>query len=555
MMGSAAAHQEAVRELTLAGRLALFRRALALSTVFRNTHAIAVEAFGIQSERRPFGQSAAIAARFRFVEPREIRAAIEQFCGDFGIDDPASVAAMEKLRVVHADIVEFNDKRAKYLAPSPGRGALGHAAVDFMGVQALSSLFGLDRFAKATPIDVPLVDAMMRRGAQGLHTVGRAQFDELAQLAVDLCAWLLATGRKELVLIEAPLGNSVPVAVLERIFRQSGIIVDIVEWGCPRNDRANNGRTVSESAKDLSAIPLVANAPFLLFIDDAITGSRFLKMAKALRKAVGASRVGAIALRVRLNPKAQFPVGELRALDAVDRWASEIGMPFGEVVLPDLPLFQIDAGLPGLLETALAWSDSGYSAGKRKANILFHFIDRYEAITKELGKAGQSDARDFLHRHVWNRDTSGARHLIPDDIGEAAHAHIIGSLPTDFFNRIRAAAKIAFPHDYFGRAIAGDHEIGRRTDWLATCISTAALPFLKEQEAHFLANAVNSLHQAGYSAGVDKPPRDHDYGLYTVPMVAGEDRLHLELVDLIVAEAAKRSPRPQTAIPGVGVVR
>lgn len=542
-----------MRARSLAARLSLFRRGLNQSTIFRNTHAIAVEAFGAPSKRRPFGQSAAIAARFRSVEPQELRAALEQFCGEFGIHDPDSVAAMEKFHVVHSNIVGFNDKRAKYLAPSPDRDALGHAAVDFMGLQALSSLFGLDRFTKGTPIDLPLVDLMMRRGARGLYTIGRVQFDELAQIAVDLCAWLLATGRTELVLIEAPLGNSVPVAVLARVFRQGGIKVDIVEWGCPRNDRAKNGRTVTESARDLSTIPLVADAPFLLFMDDAITGSRFLKMAKALRKAVGASPVGAIALRVRFNPQAQFKVGEVRALDAVDQWASELGMPFGEVVLSDLPLFQIDAGLPGLLETALAWSDSGYSAGKRKINILFHFIDRYEAITKELGKAGRSDARDLLLRHIWNMDTSGARHFIPDDVGEAAHARIIGSLPADFFDRIRQAAKLAFPHDYYGRAIAGDVEIRRRTDWLATCISTAALPLLKFREAHFLANAVNALHQAGYSAGVDKPPRDHDYGLYTVPMVAGEDRLHLELINLIVADALARSPRDP--IPGADVAR
>lgn len=541
--------------LPLADRLALFRRALVRSTMLRNTHEIAVRVFGMPSEGRPFGQSAAVAARFRFVEPTELRDVLEQFCRDFEIDDPASVAAMETNRVFHSDIVEYKDKRARYFAPSPVRDALGEAAADFMGVQALSSLFGIERFEKGTPIDVPLVDLMMRRGARGLYKVGRDQFDKLAQIAVDLGAWLRATDRSEVVLIEAPLGNSVPVAVLAHVFRKGGIKVDIVEWGCPRNDRSPNGRTVAESARDLSTIPLVANAPFLLFMDDAITGSRFLKMAKALRKVVGASRLGTVALRVRFNPAAKFNVSEIRDLAVVNGWASGLDMPFGEVILPDLPLFHIDAGAPGLLGTALAWGDTGHAAGKRKVNFLFYFIDRFEAIAKELGKEGPSAARDLLHRHVWSKDTSGAHHMIPDDIGEATHRDVIGALPSDFFDRIRGAAKAAFPHDYFGRAVAGVEEVRRRTDWLKTCISTAALSILEEKEAHFLNRAVTDLSEANYTAGVDNPPRDHDYGLYTLPLVPGEDRLHLELVDLIVADADKRSPRARATIAGVGEAR
>jgi hypothetical protein len=531
------------RFAALAFRLRLYRRVLRSTTSCFGPRFIASRLFGDRGGGQPFGQSAAIAERFRFVEPHELRAALQQFCGDFGLHDPASIAMMENNRVFHSSLVEYTNKRAQFLTPSPHRDALGHAAVDFMGLQALATLFGLDVLVNRTPIDVPLVDAMMSRGAHGLYTVGRCQFDALAQIAVDLRAWLLATGRTEVVLIEAPLGNSVPVAVLSHVFRAGGITVDIVEWGCPRNDRALVGRTVALSARDLATIPAVAEAPLLLFVDDAITGSRFLKMAKALRRAVGAGRFAAVAMRVRFNPTARFPTGQIRSLDVVDLWAADLGMPFGEIRLPDLPLFAIDEGAPGLLETALAWGDAGYSAGKRKVNILFNFLDRFEAIAKELGKAGQSDARDFLHRWVWNRDTSGARHVIAPDVGEAAHRRIVAALPADFFNRLRHAARQDFPHDYLGRAVLGDVELRRRTDWLARCISTAALPFLEEEEAYFIENAVNSLSQAGYTAGIDGPPRDHDYGLYTVQLAPGEDRLHLELVDLVVANAAARSPR------------
>lgn len=505
-----------------------------------SANAIAASVFGFSEKTQSFGTSASIAARYRFVEPRELRAILEQFCEDFGIKDLASIRSMEMNRVFQTDIDEFVKRRSKYFAPNPARDTLGSEAADFMAAEAFASLLGLDSIALGSPIIEPIVDRVMRRGARGLYNLGRCQFDKLAQIAVDLCGWLVDTERSEIVLIEAPLGNSVPVAVFAQVFRKSGLKVEIVEWGCPRNDRSLNGRTVIESARDLAKVPSVVDAPFLLFVDDAITGSRYLKMTDALRKALGPTRFGALALRVRFNPDANYEASQIRSLRASIKMATDLGMPFGEQQLPDLPIFNIDAGPPGFLNSALAWGDSAHVAGKRKHNILFYFIDRFEAITRALGQPGESEARDLLHNEIWQMDTTGTRYVIPSDIGKSAHQMIIGSLPPDFFDRIRATAKKDFPHDYVGRAVIGEEELRKRTDWLATCISNAALPYVIKTHAHFLNNAVSSLSQAGFTAGIDKPPRDHDYGLYTVPLASGAVSLHLELVDLIVADAAKR---------------
>lgn len=523
-------------------RLDRFRRALLRSTTYFSANHLASDVF--EWDRRPFGTSAAIATRFRFVRPEELRVTLTQFCNDFGIHDPESIAILEKNQVFHSNLAEFRVKRAQFFASHPARDALGQEAAAFMGAQALTLLFGFSSAVMGKPITVPLVDLTMRKGAHGLYTVGRAQFDELAQITVDLCAWLLRSGRTAIVLIEAPLGNSVPVAVFARVAKAHGVKVDIVEWGCPRNDRALNGRTVTESAADLASDPTVASAPFLLFLDDAITGSRFLKMATALRKAVGASRFGAIAMRARFNPLAGYPVGQIRDLRTVRSWAASLGMPFGEVTLPDLPLFRIDGRKPGLLATALAWGDAGHSAGKRKTNLLFLFIDRFEAITNELGTPGASRARRILLLQVWRQDTFGRHFITPPEIAEALSVRLVAALPTDFFDQIRSAAKLAFPHDYFGRAVLGEAELRQRTDWLYRCIVNAARAHMSASEADWLNRAVNDLSHAGFNAGIDNPPRDHDYGLYTLSLPPGEDRLHRELVDLIVANAALRSPRP-----------
>jgi hypothetical protein len=104
-------------------------------------------------------------------------------------------------------------------------------------------------------------------------------------------------------------------------------------------------------------------------------------------------------------------------------------------------MFQIDGGAPGLLETALAWGDAGHSAGKRKTNILFLFLDRFEAIARDLGTPGNSAARTILTRQVWAQDTAGRRWIIPPDIAEALAVRLIGALPPNFFGQIRTAAK------------------------------------------------------------------------------------------------------------------
>ena len=138
-------------------------------------------------------------------------------------------------------------------------------------------------------------------------------------------------------------------------------------------------------------------------MDDAITGSRFLKMAKALRKMIGADRFAAVAMRVQFNPAAGHANGQLRNLRELEGWAAKCGLPFGEVTFPDLPIFRIDEQAPALIGSALAWGEAALTAGKRKNNLVFYFIDRFAAIAAQLSAPDRSEARDFLTRWLWRR--------------------------------------------------------------------------------------------------------------------------------------------------------
>ena len=222
-----------------------FRNALCASTCHTSANDIAQRVFGPMSDKRPFGTSAALAARYRFIERDELRKALAQFCADTGIDDPPSVEQLSNNRVLYTSLANFRDK-CQYFASNPDRDAVGRAAAAFMAAEALTLLFNFDFAVSQKPIEVPLVTTAMQRGADGLFEVGRAQFLVLAQTAVDLVDWLVRDARKKVVLIEAPLGNSVPVAVFQKVAYARGLTLEVVEWGCPRNDRALQGRTVAE---------------------------------------------------------------------------------------------------------------------------------------------------------------------------------------------------------------------------------------------------------------------------------------------------------------------
>jgi hypothetical protein len=495
---------------------------------------------GLDVHSQRFGASAFLAARFRPVAREELRKALIQFCADINVDDPASVDALSNGRVLPQQLAEFWDKR-QYFAPHADRDSLAEGAAAFMAAEALQFLLGVDHIVSERPGDISLIKTAMINGAKGLFEVGRTQFSALAQLSVNLTEWLIKDGAKKIAFIESPFGNSVPAAVLQRVAKARGLHIDVIEWGCPRNDRSLRGRTVNDAARDISLDPIVKAAELVLFVDDAITGSRFLKMAKALRKAIGIHKVATVAMRVRYTPSAGFPTGTKRDLSVVERWATERGMPFGEVNLPDLPIFRIDQLAPALMGSALIWSEASLTSGKLKNNLIFVFIDKFEAIHAQLSARGESEARDMLMGQLWNLDTNGRRFGTSPEIAARAFRQVAEKLPPDFFVGLRSSAMEAFPGDYYGRRISGADAIRARSDWLAQCVFQESRKFVSDREASWLNFAIQSLSNAGFTADIDAAPRDHSYGLYTVPLPPGLYLLHQTLVDLVVSETDRKS--------------
>jgi hypothetical protein len=86
-------------------------------------------------------------------------------------------------------------------------------------------------------------------------------------------------------------------AVIARLAKARGLKTEVVEWGFPRNASVGRGYNVKDAARKLTAAPLIVSADCVLFVDDALTGSRFIDIAEALRHSVGKDRIAVIAMQ------------------------------------------------------------------------------------------------------------------------------------------------------------------------------------------------------------------------------------------------------------------
>lgn len=386
-----------------------------------------------------FARSAYLTERYAYATSAELRAVLTAFFSGVGLVDETSIEELAAQKIHRFHLRECN-ARLHWITQKPGEDGTGRAARDFFAAQVLFELLA-EPLGQAQHYP-PVVTEIFERGAEGLFSLGRNQFVMLARTACDLTRWMLERGFKRTTIIEAPLGNTVPTQVLRDIVERRGIGADIVEWGCPRNDRALRGTTVRDSARELARNLKVSDADFVLFMDDALTGTRLLRMARELRKAVGADRLAAVAMRFQFPRGSGIKPFRRKDLSELDGWAREQGLPAGIIEFPALPLFDVDEAGRVFLESALCWGDVDVVAGKRKVNLVFNIIDHYEAIARDLASP-QSRYLPLIEGMLWNRDSVGREvHFAPGLTHEVFSSMFVKSVLTScWIVSVRAPGK------------------------------------------------------------------------------------------------------------------
>lgn len=332
-----------------------------------------------------FGDSAILKAMHAIVSKDVVAKEVTELLKILGESDPNLTEELirgDVRAIVVAELKTWNSR----LSPNSSRDSLGVAATKFWAAQALvNSLMSENALDLTTRYSDGLVRAM-RIGAEGLFEVGRLQFDALGKMASQLVSWIVEQKLETFTILEAPLGNTLPVQIIKDLAEAKGLSCNLIEWNAPRNDRPSRGHTVEQSAKELS--DATKDAPLVVFTDDAITGTRFVKLFDALLPKIGERRFLPIVMGFDdpwRHGLANNPNRERFVMRVMGQGA-KLNYPQPIVPFPLQRLFKTDEGNPARWQFPITLENSDLIAGKRKVNLIFTLLNHCLEILRDLAK-------------------------------------------------------------------------------------------------------------------------------------------------------------------------
>jgi hypothetical protein len=220
------------------------------------------------------------------------------------------------------------------LAPNQWRDQLGHAASRFWAAQTLAATVMRSSALNPTVQYSDGVSRAMERGADGIFEVGRLQFGVLAQAANELVTWIDSRGVKSFTILECPLGNSLPVQIVYDLAIRRSLAPTIFQWNAPRNDRPSRGQTIARSGEECASATI--GSELVILLDDAITGTRFVKLFDALIDRVGRDRFLPIAMMFDdgFRPETREHVNRERLVKRVREQGQQLGYPNPVIQFP-----------------------------------------------------------------------------------------------------------------------------------------------------------------------------------------------------------------------------
>ena len=476
-----------------------------------------------------FGTSAYLEWRFKLAPSGTARPLIAPLAELLGaspeeIDSYASMpfrnGELEELAVWTHRVVSVTDQ-----------GPRAKSAKKFWAAQALA-IPVLCREPLSPATDDPVAVRLLQVGADALYDAGYPQFEKLRLVCSELVSWLSKQTWPRAVLVESPLGNCVPVAVFHSLAAQAGLDTGVVTWNAPRNDRAGAGWTVSDSTGSLSGD--VDASDLVIFADDVITGTRFVKTFDALSREFP-GRVLPIAMAFEDPTR---PSTSLNQLKRVQTRVSKAGILLGRaqtfVKFPMLPAFYIDAGAPVYWESPVIWGETDLVAGKRKVNLIFNLIDHLFYTLKDLAEPSSKLAKFLLK--AWRQNTTGELYAFAAGVREQFFSKLANDLVVGEVQLALAArGREVYPADFTGMVSSIDEGgVKQRWDWLRTTFLDLAEAKLRPEEAYVLWRAFDETFAASHTEVRPRPSRDHAYAAYALRFNDTVRSFHEHLVRRIV---------------------
>lgn len=374
-------------------------------------------------------------------------------------------------------------------------------------------------------------ERLSEAAADAMLLYGRDQFRALREVCSELVVYCGSMRPGRLVIIESPLGNVIPVRFMAAMLSKAAISYEVMQVSLPRNDRVGFAGRVTLRDRVEGIVERLSPEHQLLYLDDAITGSRFKKVLGELRRsaknrkfrepaavAFGCSRHGGFSEH---HEKIRAGIRE-----DVEKAGKAIGIR-GWIELPLLP--EIDCGPRGKYawESPLAWGESDLIAGFRKVNLVFNLIEESRIIVELI--CGRDDSTLKRLVRLWSTDQAGQQYIIDPEVLAKALCEANGKVDWD---RVRDRAREAFPEDYRGDLPdftegAEEEFVVRRMNWLRDEVVGQAGRD-KLSEGWMLWRAIDNLFVTNESRTGD--PRDRDFSYYFVEYHPAVARLREDII-------------------------
>lgn len=405
---------------------------------------------------------------------------------------------------------------------------------DFLAVQCLSRLID-SHFDQTASYPSALV-SVFEWGMARLHKYALDQARQLARVAMTVAHWCLEAGHSRVIIVDSPLGGTVPAQVLAKVLEAAGIEVRLMEFLAPRLARHSKRYSIREAVKGF-VNSLESDGSPVFYPDEMISGSRFLNLYRALHTKLG-DRLIPIALEVHswnvttenTVEKTAKAVAELRK-NTAGTASSLVHFRF-----PPSRQLTIDSGPPVIPNSPFYWGEVDTLAGKRKVNFVFDVINELRAIS-EAFKRSNSEEILTLQR-LWARDTNGRVILGALPYLQTVLPRMASQID---WSKIEDAARTVYASEYFGNqpAITENHTIERLV-WIKKEIVRDLDPEGfdngKPSVAHVFSNALHTMFNFGAHGRRLPRPKNRDYCEYTIKYAMPLAAINKKLVSLVMSE-------------------
>lgn len=367
--------------------------------------------------------------------------------------------------------------------------------------------------------------AAMKAGAEAHYQYGRQQFGMLQARVKYVAEWVITRSRyQSLIAIESPLGNSLPLDVMDRAFLSAGLRIERAHLLAPRNTRRTKGRVIEDAVDAIVA--QCEGHDLVLYLDDVRTGTRFNKLFDVLRVAISPERLIAFAMDFpsRTGLSAQHEKIRHGLAVKLDKQPL-VGGPSDLLTwfrFPPIPRLYLD-------RQGMVWENSSLAAGKRKVNLVFGMIDHFHDLVENPESGERVTA--WLREGAATYDRGSLARSLED------LRNLRGRID---WTELTKRARIKFPEDYVGATLPGAwNDVARRYHFIASTLIEVASGVLGEQEALNSWRALEEIVSLGMVVNSPEPETGYAYSAPTASYNSSLRTFNRRLVELIWPETLK----------------